>query len=60
MSIERWNPGAAVTTQEKHILARCRKKRKLFAVLREHRAELFNDELQNAPLQRLETLKDRA
>jgi len=46
MGIERWKPTPRITKQEEHILKRCRKKRKLFAFLREHRDELFDDALQ--------------
>jgi len=47
MGIERWNPRQTVTRQEEYLLKRCRKKRKLFAFLREHRHELFDDALQH-------------
>lgn len=46
MTIERWNPTNEISRQEEYILKRCRKKRKLFAFLREHRTELFDDALQ--------------
>ena len=46
MAIERWSPTTTVTQQEEYLLKRCRKKRKLFAFLREHREELFDDALQ--------------
>lgn len=46
MPIERWNPTAKISQQEEFILARCRKKRKLFAFLRENRSRLFDDAFQ--------------
>lgn len=46
MAIERWKPTKAITRQEVYILKRCEKKRKLFAFLRRHRDELFDDALQ--------------
>lgn len=46
MAIERWKPTTTITKQEEYILKRCRKKRKLFSFLREHRDELFDDALQ--------------
>lgn len=46
MAIERWKPTTTVTKQEEYILKRCRKKRKLFSFLREHRDQLFDDALQ--------------
>jgi hypothetical protein len=46
MTIERWNPIETVSRQEEYILERCRKKRKLFAFLRENRSRLFDDALQ--------------
>ena len=46
MAIERWKPATTISRQEEYILKRCRKKRKLFSFLRECRAELFDDGLQ--------------
>jgi len=46
MAIERWKPTKTITPQEEYLLKRCRKKRKLFSFLREHRDELFDDALQ--------------
>lgn len=46
MTIERWKPTTKVSRQEEYILKRCRKKRKLFAFLRENRDQLFDDTLQ--------------
>lgn len=46
MTIPRWTPPVAVSTREKRILNRVRKRRRLFAFLREHRHELFDDKFQ--------------
>lgn len=46
MTIPRWTPPVAVFSGEKRILLRVRKRRRLFAFLREHRHELFDDEFQ--------------
>ncbi len=46
MAIERWTPATRITRQEEAILKRCRKKRKLFAFLREHRHRLFDATMQ--------------
>lgn len=46
MAIERWNPTRTITAQEQYLLKRCQKKRRLFAFLREHRDEIFDDALQ--------------
>jgi Transposase DDE domain/Transposase domain (DUF772) len=46
MGTERWTPTTKITKQEEYILKRCRKKRKLFAFLRENRSKLFDAELQ--------------
>ena len=45
MTITRWIPPTTTTPQEEWILKRCRKKRKLFSFLREHRSQIFNDAL---------------
>lgn len=47
MAIERWKPTTNISRQEEYLLKRCRKKRKLFSFLREHRAQLFDDALQD-------------
>ena len=47
MTIARWTPSTTVSAQEELILQRCRKKRKLFAFLREVRGRLFDDALQD-------------
>ena len=47
MSITRWNPSKEITPQEKFILNRCKKTRKLFSFLREVRSQLFDDETQD-------------
>lgn len=46
MAIKRWDPPKAITKQEAFILSRCRKTRKLFAFLREHRHALFDAAMQ--------------
>jgi hypothetical protein len=46
MTIARWNPPTAVSRQEQFILKRLQRTRKLFAFLRRHRHELFDDAFQ--------------
>lgn len=46
MPLERWKPSKSITRQEEYLLKRCRKKRKLFAFLREHRDQLFDEAFQ--------------
>lgn len=46
MPLTRWQPSDEISKQEERLLARCRKKRKLFAFLRENRRRLFDDDLQ--------------
>jgi DDE family transposase/transposase-like protein DUF772 len=46
VAMERWRPSAAVTRQEQFILKRLEKRRKLFAFLRRHRHEIFDDAFQ--------------
>lgn len=46
MAIARWTPRVATTRQEQFVLKRCTRVRKLFAFLREHRHELFDDAFQ--------------
>lgn len=46
MEFPRWQPRQTCTRQEKLILERVRKRRRLFAFLREHRHELFDEEFQ--------------
>ena len=48
MTIERWVPSQTYTRQETAILKSLRRTRKLFAFLRDHRHELFDDEIQSA------------
>jgi hypothetical protein len=48
MTIERWVPSQTYTRQETAILKSLRRTCKLFAFLRDHRHELFDDELQSA------------
>ena len=47
MTIPRWTPSTEISPQEKLLLKRCQKKRKLFAFLRETRSRLFDDALQD-------------
>ena len=47
MTIERWVPSQTYTRQETAILKSLRRTRKLFAFLRDHRHELFDDEMQS-------------
>jgi hypothetical protein len=46
MAIERWRPRTNYTRQEEALLRRLRKGRKLFAFLRDHRHELFDESFQ--------------
>ncbi len=46
MAIERWNPSPSYTRQEDFLLKRLRRTRKLFAFLRDHRHEIFDDAMQ--------------
>lgn len=46
MTIPRWTPPVPISTREKRILSRVRKRRRLFAFLREHRHELFDEAFQ--------------
>lgn len=46
MALERWKPRSACTKQETFLLGRLRRTRKLFAFLRDHRLELFDDAFQ--------------
>ncbi len=46
MTIKRWKPRTECTAQETMLLKRLKRTRKLFAFLRNHRYELFNDEFQ--------------
>jgi hypothetical protein len=47
MAIERWTPSSTITTQERFLLERLGRVRKLFGFLREHRALIFDDKLQD-------------
>ena len=47
MAIPRWNPRQEPTKQERFILKRLKRVRKLFAFLRMHRHELFDDAFQD-------------
>jgi hypothetical protein len=46
MAITRWNPSERTTQQEKLLLDRCEKNKRLFVFLRQHRRDIFDDELQ--------------
>ncbi len=46
MAIERWRPRQSFTKQEDALLRRLRRTRKLFAFLRDHRHELFDEGFQ--------------
>jgi hypothetical protein len=46
MAMKRWTPPVATTPKEKLLLKRLTRTKKLFAFLRLHRHELFNDEFQ--------------
>ncbi len=46
MAIKRWSPSEIVSRQEKFILGRLKRNGKLFAFLRQHRRELFDDAFQ--------------
>ena len=46
MAFERWTPRQDHMKQEEYLLRRLRRTRKLFAFLRDHRQELFNDAFQ--------------
>lgn len=46
MTIERWAPRTTYTKQEELLLRRLRRTRRLFAFLRDHRRELFDDAFQ--------------
>jgi hypothetical protein len=46
MTIKRWSPNQIVSRQEKFILGRLKRNGKLFAFLRQHRHELFDDAFQ--------------
>jgi hypothetical protein len=47
MAFERWTPRQDHTKQEEYLLRRLRRTRKLFAFLRDHRQELFDDAFQS-------------
>jgi hypothetical protein len=46
MALDRWKPRLDYTKQEERLLKRLRKTRKLFAFLRDHRSELFDEAFQ--------------
>ena len=43
MALTRWKPPVEITRQERFIMKRCQNKRRLFAFLREHRHEIFDE-----------------
>jgi len=47
VSIQRWKPKVALSRQERFILKRCQKKRRLFSFLREYRHRLFDEAFQD-------------
>ena len=47
MAIERWKPSRVYTAQEKFLLKRLKRVKKLFAFLRNHRHDLFDDAFQD-------------
>ena len=47
MPIPRWNPSTTTTKQESYLLSRLKRTRKLFAFLRVHRRDLFDDSFQD-------------
>lgn len=46
IKFERWRPSKTITRQDKALLKRCVRVKKLFRFLREHRAELFDEAFQ--------------
>jgi len=46
IQFERWRPSKTITRQEKALLKRCTRVKKLFRFLREHRDELFDEAFQ--------------
>jgi len=46
MSIKRWSPSQIISRQEKFILGRLKRNGKLYAFLRQHREQLFDDAFQ--------------
>jgi hypothetical protein len=47
ISIPRWNPGTTTTEPESYLLSRLTRTRKLYAFLRVHRRDLFDDSFQD-------------
>jgi len=47
MAMNRWHPNSALSRQEQFLMKRLTRTRKLFAFLREHRHELFDDAFQD-------------
>jgi len=48
MALQSWKPRVEISPQERFILKRCQSKRRLFAFLREHRHEIFDEALETA------------
>lgn len=46
MTMKRWHPSTTITRQDQFLMKRLTRTRKLFAFLRMHRQELFDDEFQ--------------
>lgn len=46
MALERWTPTERISPRERLILERCENRRRLFAFLREHRCEIFDEATQ--------------
>ncbi len=47
VQVERWNPSAVLSKQEQFLMKRLTRTKKLFAFLRSHRRELFDDAFQS-------------
>ena len=47
MSVPRWTPASEISRREKFLLKRLEHRRRLFAFLREHRLDLFDDAFQD-------------
>lgn len=47
MSVPRWNPSGEISKREGYLLKRLARTKKLFAFLREHRLDLFDDAFQD-------------
>jgi len=47
MALVRWSPPVEILRKEQYILKRCQKQRRLFAFLRQHRHEIFDDTIED-------------